>query len=79
MDKFLQIKESLKNYNMLNALGPKHSMRKYPYNPWSDAKVEFTLENIELESDGNGVFFIPHDKKTGGGGNSKKESKIWIF
>jgi hypothetical protein len=46
---------------------------------WSDAKVEFTLENIELESDGNGVFFIPHDKKTGGSGSNKKESKIWIF
>lgn len=75
MDRFMKIRDSMKNYNMLNSLMPKHAVKKYPYNPWSDVKVQFTLKQIQLESDGAGAFFIVRDDHKKGG----KDKQIIIF
>ncbi len=72
-------RDALNAYNLLCTVKPKFRESKYPYNPWSDAKVERTMHELELYQISQGVFSTRAPPPTHGGDEGEDTKKITIF
>lgn len=74
-DRYETSKNDLFMYNLLCTVKPPFKEHKFPYNPWTPAKIDVTLNELTLYPDGE-IFKLSAPQKKGG---STSESQIIVF